>query len=221
MFITIILRYWKNNFLLSADYGRQGWTRTWIKTWKTFFFKFKCYAWLQHRSNWTKTAICSWQNRHNRTRKRVRLENNIKTRSPKGREAKYHHNIILLKFRFCLSYKQLCCTYSIRKTEITDLSFHLLKTMKTGSVILKESWVQTAVRANLTLRQFEKCWTFHLASCMINKLLEIIKIVELKKYQRKNFDWSKQELELTIRGNLFQSNATSWYYIWLMVMQDT
>lgn len=56
---------------------------------------------------------------------------------------------------------------------------------------------------------------------MINKLLEIIKIVELKKYQRKNFDWSKQELELTIRGNLFQSNGTSLYYIWLMVMQDT
>ena len=56
---------------------------------------------------------------------------------------------------------------------------------------------------------------------MINKLLEIIKIVELKKYQRKNFDWSKQELELTIRGNMFQNNVTSWYYIWLMVMQDT
>ena len=54
---------------------------------------------------------------------------------------------------------------------------------------------------------------------MINKLLEIIKIIELKKYQRKNFDWSKQELESTIRGNLFLSNVTSWYYIWLMVMQ--
>lgn len=59
--------------------------------------------------------------------------------------------------------------------------------MKAGSVILKESRVQTAIRANLTLRQFEKCRTFHLASSMINKLLEIIKIVELKKYQRKNF----------------------------------
>ena len=56
---------------------------------------------------------------------------------------------------------------------------------------------------------------------MINKLLEIIEIVELKKYQRENFDWSKQELELTIRGNIFHNNVTSWYYIWLMVMQDT